>query len=225
MFAIGSIVISLIALLSYGAWRDRSRAEARGSHLFIAPALLALAVLTFYPVLYGFYLSVTDSNQTKLGDESFIGLDNFWEVFAAEGFLSVTAFTLIWTVTNVVAHIGIGLFLAVLLNDARLKGRAAYRVIMLLPWAIPSYISVLIWRGIFEPDGLLNDLLGTDLNLLADQTGAKIVVILVNIWLGVPFMMMSISGALQSIPREMYEAAEVDGVNRFDQFRHLLYQI
>ncbi len=221
LFAIGSIVISLIALLSYGAWRDRSRATSRGAHLFIAPALLALAVLTFYPVLYGFYLSVTDSNQTKLGDESFIGLDNFWEVFAAEGFLSVTAFTLIWTVTNVVAHIGIGLFLAVLLNDARLKGRAAYRVIMLLPWAIPSYISVLIWRGIFEPDGLLNDLLGTDLNLLADQTGAKIVVILVNIWLGVPFMMMSISGALQSIPREMYEAAEVDGVNRFDQFRHL----
>ena len=76
---------------------------------------------------------------------------------------------------------------------------------------IPSYISVLIWRGVFEPGGLLNDLL-TDLNLLADPTGAQIVVILVNIWLGVPFMMMSLSGALQSIPREMYEAAEVDGV-------------
>ena len=92
---------------------------------------------------------------------------------------------------------------------------------MLLPWAIPSYISVLIWRGIFQPDGLLNDLLGTDLNLLADPTGAQIVVILVNIWLGVPFMMMSLSGALQSIPREMYEAADVDGVSDWDQFRHL----
>ena len=221
LFAIGSIILSLVALLSYGAWKDKRKTSSRGAHFYIAPALLALAVLTFYPVFYGFYLSVTDASQTKLGDESFIGLANFIEVFTAEGFLQVTIFTLIWTLSNVIAHIGIGLFLALILNDKRIKGRVAYRTIMLLPWAIPSYISVLIWRGIFQPDGLLNDLLGTDLNLLADPTGAQIVVILVNIWLGVPFMMMSLSGALQSIPREMYEAAEVDGVSDWDQFRHL----
>ena len=221
LFAIGSIILSLIALLSYGAWKDKKKTSSRGAHFYIAPALVALAVLTFYPVFYGFYLSVTDASQTKLGDESFIGLANFVEVFTAEGFLKVTAFTLIWTLSNVIAHIGIGLFLALILNDKRIKGRVAYRTVMLLPWAIPSYISVLIWRGIFQPDGLLNDLLGTDLNLLADPTGAQIVVILVNIWLGVPFMMMSLSGALQSIPREMYEAAEVDGVSDWDQFRHL----
>ena len=221
LFAIGSIILSLIALLSYGAWKDKKKTSSRGAHFYIAPALVALAVLTFYPVFYGFYLSVTDASQTKLGDESFIGLANFIEVFTAEGFLQVTLFTLIWTFTNVIAHIGIGLFLALILNDKRIRGRVAYRTIMLLPWAIPSYISVLIWRGVFEPGGLLNDLLGTDLNLLADPTGAQIVVILVNIWLGVPFMMMSLSGALQSIPREMYEAAEVDGVSDWDQFRHL----
>ena len=221
LFAIGSIILSLIALLSYGAWKDKKKTSSRGAHFYIAPALVALAVLTFYPVFYAFYLSVTDASQTKLGDESFIGLANFVEVFTAEGFLKVTAFTLIWTLSNVIAHIGIGLFLALILNDKRIQGRVAYRTIMLLPWAIPSYISVLIWRGIFQPDGLLNDLLGTDLNLLADPTGAQIVVILVNIWLGVPFMMMSLSGALQSIPREMYEAAEVDGVSDWDQFRHL----
>jgi len=223
LFAIGSIVLSLIALLSYGAWSDKraGRVRSRGSHLYIAPAMLALAVLTFYPVLYGFWLSVTDASQTHLGDETFIGLANFWEVFASDGFLRVTLFTIIWTVVNVVAHISIGLFLALLLNDKRLKGRVAYRTVLLLPWAIPSYISVLIWRGIFQPDGLLNDLLGTDLNLLADPTGAQIIVILVNIWLGVPFMMMSLSGALQALPRDMYEAAEVDGVSMFDQFKHL----
>ena len=221
LFAIGSIILSLIALLSYGAWKDKKKTSSRGAHFYIAPALVALAVLTFYPVFYGFYLSVTDASQTKLGDESFIWLANFVEVFTAEGFLKVTLFTLIWTLSNVIAHIGIGLFLALILNDKRIRGRVAYRTIMLLPWAIPSYISVLIWRGIFQPDGLLNDLLGTDLNLLADPTGAQIVVILVNIWLGVPFMMMSLSGALQSIPREMYEAAEVDGVSDWDQFRHL----
>ena len=221
LFAIGSIILSLIALLSYGAWKDKKKTSSRGAHFYIAPALAALAVLTFYPVFYGFYLSLTDASQTKLGDESFIGLANFIEVFTAEGFLQVTVFTLVWTLTNVIAHIVIGLFLALILNDKRIRGRVAYRTIMLLPWAIPSYISVLIWRGVFEPGGLLNDLLGTDLNLLADPTGAQIVVILVNIWLGVPFMMMSLSGALQSIPREMYEAAEVDGVSDWDQFRHL----
>ena len=221
LFAIGSIILSLIALLSYGAWKDKRKTSAKGAHLYIAPALMALAVLTFYPVFYGFYLSITNSNRTRLGDESIIGFSNFVEVFTAEGFLQVTLFTLVWTLTNVIAHIGIGLFLALILNDKRIKGRVAYRTIMLLPWAIPSYISVLIWRGVFEPGGLLNDLLGTDLNLLADPTGAQIVVILVNIWLGVPFMMMSLSGALQSIPREMYEAAEVDGVSNWDQFRHL----
>ena len=221
LFAIGSIILSLIALLSYGAWKDKKKTSAKGAHFYIAPALMALAVLTFYPVFYGFYLSITDSNRTRLGDESIIGFSNFFEVFTAEGFLQVTLFTLVWTLTNVIAHIGIGLFLALILNDRRIKGRVAYRTIMLLPWAIPSYISVLIWRGVFEPGGLLNDLLGADLNLLADPTGAQIVVILVNIWLGVPFMMMSLSGALQSIPREMYEAAEVDGVTNWDQFRHL----
>tara|TARA_B100000212_G_scaffold90336_1_gene66288 strand:- start:6783 stop:9305 length:2523 start_codon:yes stop_codon:yes gene_type:complete len=221
LFAVGSIILSLIALLSYGAWIDRKQSSSRGAHLYIAPALMALAVLTFYPVFYGLYLSITNSSQSRLGDESVIGFENFIEVFTAEGFLQVTAFTLVWTLTNVIAHIGIGLFLALILNDKRIRGRVAYRTIMLLPWAIPSYISVLIWRGVFEPGGLLNELLGTDLNLLADPTGAQIVVILVNIWLGVPFMMMSLSGALQSIPREMYEAAEVDGVNDWDQFRHL----
>ena len=150
------------------AWRDRvdGRTSARGAHLYVAPALLALTVLTFYPVIYGMWLSLTDADQTRLGDQVFIGLANFAEVFATSGFLRVTAFTLMWTVVNVVAHIGFGLLLALLLNAADLRGRTAYRTVLLLPWAIPSYISVLVWRGLFEPMGAINDLLGTDLNLL-----------------------------------------------------------
>ena len=223
LFAIGSIALSLIALLSVLAWRDRvdGRTSARGAHLYVAPALLALTVLTFYPVIYGMWLSLTDADQTRLGDQVFIGLANFAEVFATSGFLRVTAFTLLWTVANVVAHIGFGLLLALLLNAADLRGRTVYRTVLLLPWAIPSYISVLVWRGLFEPMGAINDLLGTDLNLLSDAGGARLAVILVNVWLGIPFMMMSISGALQGLPKDMYEAAKVDGIGAYDRFRHL----
>ncbi|CAI8278833.1 MAG: hypothetical protein CMA41_05725 [Euryarchaeota archaeon] len=223
MFALGAIVLSLIALLSFAKWNDTKlgRTKSKLAHFYVAPALLALAVLTFYPVLYGFWLAFTDANQTQLGDQSFIGFDNFWEVFSSNGFLRVTLFTLIWTVVNVSAHIGIGLFLALLLHRSKIKGKVAYRTLLLLPWAVPSYISVLVWRGMFQPDGFINDLLGTNIDFLSDPTGSQIIVILVNIWLGVPFMMMSISGALQSLPKDMYEAAEVDGVYGWRAFRHL----
>ena len=223
LFAIGAIVLSLIALLSYGRYRDAQmgRTNSRLAHFYIAPAMLALAILTFYPVMYGFWLSFTDADQTHLGEQAFIGLTNFWDVITASGFIRVTIFTLVWTLVNVTAHIGIGLFLALILQRADLKGKTAYRTILLLPWAVPSYISVLVWKGMFQPDGLINDLLGTDINFLSDPTGAQIVVILVNIWLGVPFMMMSISGALQALPKDMYEAAEVEGVTGWDAFRHL----
>ena len=225
LFALGAIVVSLVALLSIGRYMDvkAGRLHARSAHVYIAPAMLALAVLTFYPVLYGIWLSFTNADATRLGDESLVGLVNFIEVFTSSGFLRVTVFTLIWTVTNVTAHIGLGLFLALVLHRANIRGTTVYRTILLLPWAIPSYISVLVWKGMFQPEGLVNDVLGTDFQFLADPTGAQLVVIFVNIWLGVPFMMMSLSGALQALPKEMYEAAQLDGVGSWDTFRHLTF--
>ena len=218
-FAIGSIALSLVVLLAVLGWKERS-VQGRSAMLYVAPALMALALLTFYPVGYGIVLSFTDANQNALGEQSFNGLDNYVEVFSSAGFMRVLGFTILWTVVNVFAHVGIGLALAMALQG-RVRGKVAYRTILLLPWAIPSYITVLIWRGIFQYDGLFNGLLGTQIDILGLPVPAAAAVIVVNIWLGFPFMMMTISGALQTIPRDIYEAAEVDGVSTISQFRHL----
>ena len=167
MFALGAIVVSLVALLSIGRYMDvkAGRLHAKSAHIYIAPAMLALAVLTFYPVLYGIWLSFTNADATRLGDQTLVGLVNFIEVFTASGFLRVSLFTLIWTVVNVTAHIGLGLFLAMVLQYGNIRGKTIYRtILLLLPWAIPSYISVLVWKGMFQPEGLVNDVLGTDLH-------------------------------------------------------------
>ena len=223
LFALGSIVLSLAILLMYLRWRDlqAGRASARLAHLYIAPAMIALAALTFYPVLYGIWLSFTDASQSHLGEHAWIGFENFASILTSPGTGRVGLFTLIWAVANVAAHLGLGLLLAIALNHPGLKGRTVYRTLLLLPWAIPGYISVLAWRGMLEPAGLLNAVLGTELDWLASPNSARTLVILVNIWLGAPFMMMALSGALQSLPRETYEAAEVDGVHPWRQFLHL----
>ena len=218
-YAIGSIVLSLLASFSWLRWKDRDRSHRHGL-LFVLPAVLALAVLSFYPVAYGMVLSFTDAKEEALGDEEFNGIDNFVEVFTSEGFLRVIVFTLVWTVLNVFFHVGLGGALALLLNQ-KIRGKMMYRTMLLLPWAIPSYISVLVWKGMFHPEGLVNWFLGTETDFFSGVTEAQTMVILVNIWLGVPFMMMSISGALQSIPEDLHEAAEVEGVGEWSRLRHI----
>ncbi|MEM1411497.1 MAG: sugar ABC transporter permease [Pseudomonadota bacterium] len=222
-YALGAIVLSAIALLSFLRWQDakRGRTRARLAHLYVAPGIIALAGLTFYPILYGIWLAFTDADQSHLGDTAFIGLQNFVEVFKTPGIWRVTAFTFIWSIANVTFHVLLGLVLALALNRPGLKGKTVYRTILLLPWAIPGYISVLAWNGMLQPDGLINGMLGTQIDFLADAGRARVVVILVNIWLGVPFMMASFSGALQALGKDMFEAAEVDGVSRWDQLIHL----
>ena len=219
IFAIGSIALTIIALFGYLRWKDRKSMNRHGL-AFVLPAFLALVLLSFYPVAYGMVLSFTDAHEESIGDEEFSGLENYLDVFTSGGFLRVLFFTLIWTFTNVIFHVGIGGALAMLLQQ-KVRGKLAYRTLLLLPWAIPSYISVLVWKGMFHPEGLVNILLGTETDFFSGVSEAQTMVILVNIWLGVPFMMMSISGALQSIPEDLHEAAKVEGVSDWARLRHI----
>ena len=215
------LTIAAVVLLALFFVSLRDPKENRSAYFYILPALLGLVLLTFYPVIYGFYLSFTDYRMGREFSAHFIGLKNYFEIFQKPDFYLVFNTTIIWTVANVTLHVLLGLSLALVLNR-KIRGKAAYRTILLLPWAIPGYISVLVWRGMFDPNyGFVNYILGTNINWLGEFPYAFIAVLIANVWLGFPFMMMMFLGGLQSIPKELYEAADIDGFTRWQKFRYI----
>jgi arabinogalactan oligomer / maltooligosaccharide transport system permease protein len=140
------------------------------------------------------------------------------------GFYNIFLKTIVWTVVNVTFHVVIGVFLAILLNR-NIKGKPFFRTLLILPWAIPQYIVALTWRGMFNYEyGSINLIINKYLSLpavewLRSPTEAFIAVIITNIWLGFPFMMVIALGGLQSIPHELYEAADIDGATAWRKFK------
>jgi arabinogalactan oligomer/maltooligosaccharide transport system permease protein len=207
----------------------------RIAYLFIAPALIAMLLLVFYPLVNGIYLSFTDATQfnsaKRIGETytpasyQFIGLENYSDVFNQQTLYFWPTFgqTVIWTIFNVIFHITIGLGLALLLNR-KIRFRAVYRVLLIIPWAIPSYISGFVWRFLYNGEyGFLNAFLNSigvqDVPWLSDPGWAMVAVIIANTWLAIPFNMVTLLGGLQSIPGELYEAAEVDGATAWQKFK------
>jgi arabinogalactan oligomer/maltooligosaccharide transport system permease protein len=203
----------------------------------VLPVVLVIGVLIAYPLVQGAYLSFTDANELnvakKLGAAEipatyqFVGLDNYWRVLSgADGeFYPKLLWTVVWTVSCVFFHYTIGLGLALLLNR-RLKGRSLYRVLLILPWAVPPFVATYVWRMMYNSEsGVFNAMLGKlgigPVDWLGDTFMQKVAVIGVNVWLGVPFMMVAVLGGLQAISSEQYEAAEMDGASPWQRFRHV----
>jgi arabinogalactan oligomer/maltooligosaccharide transport system permease protein len=198
--------------------------------VFVTPALAITMLLVVYPLVQGITFSFTDMNQFNMGSIfaepswKFIGLDNYAKaLFAPDtSFYRVLLQSITFTLSSVVAHILIGMGLAVLLNQ-KLKGRLLFRTMLLVPWAVPSFVSAFGWRWLFNGEyGFFNQLLQAmgmnSITWLSDPFWAMFAVILTNIWLGFPFMMITFLGGLQSIPSSLYEAATMDGASRFKQF-------
>lgn len=187
--------------------------------VLLVPSFLVLAAVVFYPFIYNAVLSFGNMNLTKIRNWDLIGLRQYVKIFTEPSqpdFYAVFWKTIIWTLVNVFFHVVIGVFLALLLSQ-KLRGRSAYRTILILPWAIPQYIVALTWRGMFNYEyGSINIVITKYLGLpavewLKSPTEAFLACILTNVWLGFPFMMVIALGALQSIPHELYEAADIDG--------------
>lgn len=201
----------------------------RAAYAYMSPAMLGLLVLVFIPVTYGlalgFYSRVYNAYE-------FVGFQNYAEILGTfelsdpRNFWFTLGVTVMWTVFNLVFSVSIGLFLALLLNDQMLKAKGLYRVILVVPWAIPNYVTALIWKSMFHKQfGAVNAFLA---NLGMEPVSwfqtfwpAFSANVTTNVWLGFPFMMVVSLGALQSIPTDLYEAARVDGASRWQRFRNI----
>lgn len=201
----------------------------------VAPVALVIGVIIGYPLGRGIYLSLTDADEANVARTigvneipatyDVIGLDNYTAILTDSVFWDRLGWTVLWAVGCVTLTFLLGLTLANMLSR-EVRGRAFYRVAMIVPWGIPAFVSVFAWKMLFnEKYGILNDVLdggGIDaVPWLSDPTWAKLAVIAVNVWLGVPFMIVAMLGALQSIPGELYEAAEMDGASPWQRFVHI----
>ncbi|GGJ53632.1 carbohydrate ABC transporter permease [Deinococcus roseus] len=195
---------------------------------FMAPATVMLIALTFFPIAYGIWMAFYNISLATLTSYEFVGLKNFREfIDTGSDFYRIVVRTIGWTFINVLLHVLVGIGLALLLQRPGLKFRKLFKALLILPWAVPSYITVLAWKNlIFNYDfGYFNTFLKVlhiaPVSWLQDPSAAYWATVIVNVWLGVPYMMMVASGALQSIPREMYESAEIDGASTLQQITRI----
>lgn len=197
-------------------------------YFYVGPAILATGLLIFVPFAVGVGLSFVD------GEGHFVGVDHYIEVLtsvvdpnSSTHFFRTLGLTTLWTAINVAFHVGFGLGLALVLNRPHLKFRAFYRLLLIVPWAVPSYITALTWKWLFNTQfGPINAMLAALGQERIDWLGNSPLTnfganLATNVWLGFPFMMVISLGALQSIPSELYEAADIDGASTWQKFRHV----
>lgn len=194
--------------------------------LFLLPSVVVIGCVVFFPFAYNFYISVTNMNLYTIRNPSLEGFDNYKEIFAEPELYYYLGKTIIWTLVNLLFHLIFGISIALMLNR-RLAGRSIFRALLILPWAMPQYISALTWKGMFNYQyGQVNLVLQKVFHLppiewFSNETFAFLAPIITNIWLGFPFIMVVTLGGLQSIPRDLYEAADIDGASPVQKFFHV----
>lgn len=205
-----------------------TRRRERTAWLFLAPALIVLAVFTLYPMGQAVYLSLTDYNLIRAAE--FIGLDNYIELFADEAFWNAFGNTLLYAVVVTPLTVVFALALALLLNK-KFTGRAFARTAIFLPFIVSLGIIAIAWAFLLDPNiGLLSYWLGfigivPEQGWLTDPRFAMAAVMIVGVWKSVGFYMVIYLAGLQSIPGEMYEAARLDGAGAWQRFRSITWPL
>jgi len=197
----------------------------RLAYIYTLPAMIVMGLVVAYPFVYNVVLSFSNMNLTHFNNWNITGFENYGAVFKETTFWYFLFKTILWTVINVFFHVTLGIFLALILNKD-LKGKTFFRTLLILPWAVPPYITALTWRGMFNSEYgaislILDNLFSLKIPWLTTEWGAFFACVITNVWLGFPFMMVIALGGLQSIPDELYEAAEIDGASWFHKFKNV----
>lgn len=224
------------AILTY----RRARAEAWGlalkrslpAYLWVTHAAVILLLLVGGPLIVGAATSLFAGTRSA---PTFVGLANYVSILTARGgellglgsFWRTLLVTLLWTAVNVALHVTIGVALGLVLSRPLMRLKTVYRVLLVLPWAVPSYVSALAWKGMFHRQfGAINALLtylgGEPVAWFARFSTAFAANVATNVWLGFPFFMVVTLGAITGLPQEVLEAASIDGATRWQRFRYVI---
>jgi arabinogalactan oligomer/maltooligosaccharide transport system permease protein len=212
-------------LAALAEWDPTARRRAFLS-LCLWPALLVLLLVLVYPLFYTVALSFSDANIYNIRDWRLTGPRQYLLVFREPEFWVTFSRTVVWTVLCTVAQVAIGVVLAVVMQQEFLRVRSAWRMLLLLPWAVPQYITALAWRSMFAGEnGPVNSLLAVfglaPVDWLNLPVPAFLAMVLVNVWMGFPFMMVVAMTGLRAIPDSVYEAARLEGASWWQQLTKL----
>jgi ABC-type sugar transport system permease subunit len=203
---------------------SRAREELWGKALLL-PTVLMLVGLVLYPFFYAIWLSFTDKTVGSVGQ--FVGLKNFRYILAWPQFSAALVNTFVFTVSALAIKLVVGMAVALVLNQ-QIRGRNFFRAFLLLPWVMPAFVVYLVWRWLYDPlSGLLNHalldlgLVASPIAFLSDRSTAMASVIIAHSWRAFPFFAISFLAGMQTIAQELYDAAQVDGASRWQQFRHI----
>src|SRR5690348_11574828 len=204
--------------------RSRGIPERRLAKLMVAPSMILIAVVAAYPIIYAVWLSLHEYSVRVAGLSRWagpVGLRNYQTALQSSEWWAAFRHTLIFTVISVSLETAIGLGMALAMHAA-FRGQGVLRTVVLVPWAMLTVVTAIIWRTMFvSPYGFVNTILGTNTVWLGSEPQALIVIIIADVWKTAPFMALLILAGLQVIPGEVYEAAEVDGASTWQRFARI----
>ncbi|MDG0817226.1 extracellular solute-binding protein [Bdellovibrio svalbardensis] len=230
LFAIILICVAWLSRKSFAAFVNGFQGPQKFAYYMMLPAFLGIFAVIVYPFFYNIAISFSNFSLRTFQDWSIVGFQHYAEALTDPRFYSLFLKTVIWTVVNVVFHVSIGVFLAIIINQV-MPAKGFWRALLIIPWAVPQYITALTWRALFNQEyGPINIFLQQFMHLspvqwLSQPFTAFAACVITNVWLGFPFMMIVALGGLQSIPHSLYEAAVLDGANAWQRFRHITWPL
>ncbi|QMV86124.1 sugar ABC transporter permease [Corynebacterium hindlerae] len=202
--------------------------------LFMSLPTLGIVIFTVLPLAFMISMAFTSYDSKHVQKFDWVGFENFKAVFSNTGgdvnlslFLSVLSWTLVWAFFATFLNYFLGMFLAMLIERKTTRGKAFWRAIFSMSVAVPMFVTLLVMHSMLQPQGIINRLLidagliDSSLPFFTDATWARVTVIIINLWIGIPYTVMQVTGILQNIPGELYEAARIDGASWWQTYRNI----